>query len=197
MERMLRLGKIILLSSIALLIGGCASQKPDIRTELKPNEPPPWIGKTPMAEDTLFAVGVVTEHGSIPIARKNAANAARVEMAQVIETKVKALFDGFMKEHADMLDPNAPSTSEEFSRTVTRLATDATLVGSQVLEYYWDEPHKLYYALVMVQKNSLASEINKQTEDLARQRKAAFAEDKLDDALKMLDDALQNWDTSK
>lgn len=183
---------------VVIFLIGCASQKPAIQPSAPPVEKAPsWVLKTPSAKDSLFAVGVATEHGSVPIVRKNAANAARVEMAQVIETKVKALFDGFMKEHADLLDKDAPSTSEEFSRTVTRLATDATLVGSQIVEYYWDKAGKLYYARAMIPKNSLAAEIKAQTEELARQRKTAFAEEKLDDALKMMDGALKDWDVSK
>ncbi|MFQ5751795.1 MAG: hypothetical protein ACE5HI_07345, partial [bacterium] len=158
---------------------------------------PSWITVTPVSVDTLFAVGVANERGNIPISRKNAANAARVEMAQVLETKVKALFDGFMKEHADLIDPEAPATSEEFSRTVTRLATDATLVGSQISVYWWDKANKLYYALAMVSRNSVADQIRLQTEDLIRKRKAAFAEENLDEALERMDEALRNWDVSK
>ena len=188
----------LVLALTAAILAGCASQKSAIQATVPVEEvAPTWVMKTPTAADSLFAVGVATEHGSVPIARKNAANAARVEMAQVIETKVKALFDGFMKEHADLLDPNAPATSEEFSRMVTRLATDATLVGSQIIEYHWNKTDKLYYALAMVQRNSLASEIKRQTEELARQSKAAFAEEKLDDALELMDEALKNWDVSK
>jgi hypothetical protein len=184
-----------------VIVVGCASQKPVIESTAPKTEAteasPAWVMKTPAAVDTLFAVGVATEHASIPIARKNAANNARVEMAQIIETKVKALFDGFMKEQADLLDPNAPATSEEFSRTVTRLATDATLVGSQITEYFWDKTNKLYYALATVPRNSLASEIKRQTEALAKDQKSAFADEKMDEAQKRLDDALKNWDVSQ
>lgn len=180
-----------------MILTGCASQKPVVHPNLPTEEAPAWIMKVPVSPDTLFATGVATEHGSIPIVRKNAANAARVEMAQVIETKVKALFDAFLKEHADLLNPEAPTSSEEFSRMVTRLATDAILVGAQIKEYWWDRKEHLYYALSFIPKESLAAEIKGQTEELIKKQKAAIAEENLDEALERMDKALKNWDVNQ
>ena len=101
--------------------------------------------------------------------------------------------DRFMQEHQDLVNVES-STSVEFTRSVSRSVSQASLAGAQIEEVWQDVPNKIIYAKAVVTKTDIVQQVKS---NAAAQKQAAFLEKKTDEALKTLDKALENWDVSK
>lgn len=175
-----------------LLIVGCGTSK--IETLPTSEGVPDWVNSTPEDVNTVYSVGVANVGANLALAREKAIDAARQEMSRSIEVRVKNLMDRFSSEHKDFYDTQGAVSSSEFTRTVSRSVSQATLSGTKVEGFYHDKENNTYYCLIKMVKNNLISEIMNNTEELARQKKAAFLEQKTDEALELLDQELKNWD---
>ena len=103
------------------------------------------------------------------------------------------MMDRFMQEHQDLVNAES-STSSEFTQTVSRSVSQASLSGCQIEEVWHDVPNKIIYAKAIISKDNIVKQVK---DNAAANRQAALLEAKKDEALKKLDDALKNWDVSK
>ena len=158
-----------------------------------PPEAPEWVTKPPKAVDAIYGVGIANVGPNAVLARQKAEDAARQEIAKVIDTRVKNMMDRFMQEHQDLVNTES-STSVEFTRSVSRSVSQASLAGAQIEEVWQDNPNKIIYAKAVITKTDIVKQVKSNAE---AQKQAAFLEKKTDDALKTLDKALENWDVNK
>jgi hypothetical protein len=189
------LASLILAVAVAILIVGCGGPKE--RVAVPESSAPAWVNTPPTAVDAIYAVGAANVGANPVLARNKAADAARQELGRIIQTKVKSLLDNFMQEHQEFINNQGTITSEEFTRSVSRSVSQATLAGSQIVEFYYDKDNKIYYALAVLRKNDIVNEIMRTMNEAQRQKKTAFVEQKAEEALKILDKELEKWDLSK
>ena len=188
--------KNILVAAMTLLIvgmvlSGCGSSQ---QTAAPPApQAPEWVTKPPRDSNAIYGVGIANVGPNVVLARQKAEDAARQEIAKVIDTRVKSMMDRFMQEHQDLIN-TASSTSVEFTRSVSRSVSQATLAGCQIQEVWQDRENKILYALAIITKTDIVKQVKS---NVAAQRQAAFLEQKTDDALKAMDKALENWDVAK
>ncbi len=186
---------LILVVAVAIFIVGCGGAKERVAVPESPA--PAWVNTPPTAVDAIYAVGAANVGANPVLARNKAADAARQELGRIIQTKVKSLLDNFMQEHQEFINNQGTITSEEFTRSVSRSVSQATLAGSQIVEFYYDKDNKIYYALAVLRKNDIVNEIMRTMNEAQRQKKTAFVEQKAEEALKILDKELEKWDLSK
>lgn len=181
---------ITFLTIIASFIGcGSSSQT----AAPPPPEAPEWVTKPPRAVDAIYGIGMANVGSNAVLARQKAEDAARQEIAKVIDTRVKNMMDRFMQEHQDLVNVES-STSVEFTRSVSRSVSQASLTGAQIEEVWQDVSNKIIYAKAIVTKTDIVQQVKS---NAAAQKQAAFLEKKTDEALKTLDKALENWDVNK
>ena len=190
-----RMKNILVAALVFILVGtmlfGCGSSQ---QTSAPPApQAPEWVTKPPRDSNAIYGVGIANIGANVVLARQKAEDAARQEIAKVIDTRVKNMMDRFMQEHQDMINA-ASSTSVEFTRSVSRSVSQATLSGCQVQEVWHDRDNKIMYALAIITKTDIVKQVKS---NVAAQRQAAFLEQKTDDALKAMDKALDNWDVNK
>ena len=184
---------VVVLVAAALLLS-CGGQRTAIPSG---KDAPVWVVKTPEESDAIYAVGAANIGTNPVLARDKAADAARQELGRRIETKVKSMLDNFMTEHADLIDSEGNVSSSEFTRSVSRTVSNATLVGSRIESYWHDQSNRIYYALGIISLNDVANQLLSKTSSAAREKKAAFLEEKTNEALELLNKEIQNWDASQ
>ena len=181
----------MMLLIIGMFLSGCGSTQ---QTAAPPApQAPEWVTKPPRDSNAIYGVGIANVGPNVVLARQKAEDAARQEIAKVIDTRVKSMMDRFMQEHQDLIN-TASSTSVEFTRSVSRSVSQATLAGCQIQEVWQDRENKILYALAIITKTDIVKQVKS---NVAAQRQAAFLEQKTDDALKAMDKALENWDVAK
>ena len=132
---------LILIFAVALFVAGCGGAKERVAV---PEAAPAWVNTPPTAVDAIYAVGAANVGANPVLARNKAADAARQELGRIIQVKVKSLLDNFMQEHQEFVNNQGTITSEEFTRSVSRSVSQATLAGSQIVELS-KRPLNLYY----------------------------------------------------
>lgn len=182
---------IIALLSLMISVFGCGGSS-QTAAPLAP-QAPEWVTRPPKAVDAIYGIGIANVGPNVVLARQKAEDAARQEIAKVIDTRVKNMMDRFMQEHQDLVN-TASSTSVEFTRSVSRSVSQASLSGVQIEEVWQDVANKIIYAKAVVTKTDVVQQVKS---NAASQKQATFLEQKTDEALKTLDKALQNWDVSK
>lgn len=190
-----RMKNILVAALVFIVVGtmlfGCGSSQ---QTSAPPApQAPEWVTKPPRDSNAIYGVGIANVGANVVLARQKAEDAARQEIAKVIDTRVKNMMDRFMQEHQDMIN-TASSTSVEFTRSVSRSVSQATLSGCQMQEVWHDRDNRIMYALAIITKTDIVKQVKS---NVAAQRQAAFLEQKTDDALKAMDKALDNWDVNK
>ena len=103
------------------------------------------------------------------------------------------MMDQFMQEHQDLVNTSS-TTSADFTRSVSRSVSQATLSGVQIEEVWQDLANNIMYAKAFVTKTDVVQQVKN---NAAAQKQAAFLEQKTDEALKTLDKSLDSWDVSK
>ena len=182
---------IIVITMMGIALIGCGGSS---QTAAPPApQAPEWVTRPPKAVDAIYGVGIANVGPNVVLARQKAEDAARQEIAKVIDTRVKNMMDRFMQEHQDLIN-TASSTSVEFTRTVSRSVSQASLSGVQIEEVWQDVPNKIIYAKAVITKTDVVQQVKN---NAAAQKQATFLEQKTDEALKTLDKALENWDVNK
>jgi hypothetical protein len=177
---------------IIILVGliGCGSTQ----TAAPPApQAPGWVTHPPRAADTIYGIGYVNIGPNVVLARQKAEDAARQQIGKVIDTRVKSMMDQFMQEHQDLVNTSS-TTSANFTRSVSRSVSQATLSGVQIEEVWQDLANNIMYAKAFVTKTDVVQQVKN---NAAAQKQAAFLEQKTDEALKTLDKSLDSWDVSK
>ncbi len=185
------IGSASLLFMIGLLFIGCGSSQQSAAPPAP--QAPEWVTKPPRDSSAIYGVGVANIGANVVLAREKAEDNARQEIAKVIDTRVKNMMDRFMQEHQDMINA-ASSTSVEFTRSVSRSVSQASLSGCQIQEVWQDKENRIMYALAIITKTDIVKQVKS---NVAAQQQSAFLEQKTDDALKAMDKALENWDVTR
>jgi hypothetical protein len=146
-----------------------------------------WVD-TPNMEGGLTATGIGRSHGGKGKAREKAVNAGRTELARILRTKVQAMTDRFFQETEDMMQPDH-STAIDFTRDVSRQLTDAVLRGSRAMQYWTDCTTGEEYALVGLDTAAVIAEAKKASR-AAAEAKALFIENKANEAIEKMDEAI-------
>ncbi|MGA9408608.1 MAG: hypothetical protein WBW71_15855, partial [Bacteroidota bacterium] len=141
----------------------------------------------------IYGVGYANIGPNVVLARQKAEDAARQDIAKVVDTRVKSMMDRFMQEHQDLVNPSS-TTSAEFTRNVSRSVSQASLSGVQIEEVWQDFSNNIIYAKAVIAKNDVVQQVKN---NAAAQKQAAFLEQKTDEALQTLDKALDTWDVNK
>ncbi len=143
---MRKLGYFILLVSGIGLLAGCAGGGA---------KPPAWTYKSTYYKDGyIYAVGVANASPNIAMSRTKVEAEARAKLAEVIKTYVSAMTKRFMEEAPEFFGEETGGYSSEYTMRVIRTVAEATLKGSEIVEYWPPDPKpgKPYYALARVPK---------------------------------------------
>lgn len=168
----------------SLALAGCAGAP----------EKPDWIVKGSGAfpgdqGGVLYGVGIAAKSPNIVMQRTKSDSRARQELGRIINTYVASFMKDFMEEHQDFVDP-AGSGSDEFTSYVAKQVSEATLVGSQIIDHYTDSDGTLY-ALAKLAVDDVLANIRSKTEAALRAKKRAILEHKTNEMLNTLDDELK------
>lgn len=157
---------------------------------------PAWVmGKLPYSEqggyrDVLQAVGMSAPMRNPELSRRRAISSGRAELARVLGLKVQNLIKEWTQEHTDYFD-NSGDSSIVYYEEVGRQITNAELIGSQVEAIYEHPVTNITYALIGISRSEAIEQVMSHMKEIARRRKTAFVEGKVDDAMKELDDVLK------
>lgn len=156
-------------------------------------EKPDWIIKGSGAfpgdqGGVLYGVGIAAKSPNIVMQRTKADSRGRQELGRIINTYVASFMKDFMEEHQDFVDP-AGSGSDEFTSYVSKQVSEATLVGSQIIDHYTDSDGTLY-ALAKLSVDDVLANIRSKTEAALREKKRAILEHKTNEMLNTLDEEL-------
>ncbi|MCX5859053.1 MAG: hypothetical protein NT056_04050 [Proteobacteria bacterium] len=168
----------------SLFLAGCAGgpAKPD------------WIIKGSGAfpgdqGGALYGVGIAAKSPNIAMQRQKADSRARQELGRVINTYVASFMKDFMEEHQDFVDKEG-SGSDEFTSIVSKTVSEATLVGSQIIDHFNDSDGTLY-ALGKLAVDDVLNQIKSKTQEALKEKKRAILEAKTNEMLNTLDDELK------
>jgi len=165
----------------SLLIIGCAGAG-------KVKEPD-WIWKLPPRGDVIQAVGWSPPTQNPVLCRDIAADSARKELSRILSVRVQNLIKTWAQEHQDYFTEDGSSIN--YYESVGRNITNATLVGSQI-EEFWQHPGTgVMYARASISRIEAVQKLIEQANEIARRKKTLFVEGKVDDAMKELDEALK------
>lgn len=112
------------IATSCLILAGC-SDKPTIPQGVDQDMDPPkssipnWV-LMPIVEDGIAATDCVTSSGNFSIDRKQAIANARVDLAQQIETKVKAMDKTYARKTDTNRGPSVGGTFESVSKQLTQ-----------------------------------------------------------------------------
>jgi len=165
-----------------LLIIGCASSG-------RVKEPD-WIWKLPPRDDIIQSLGWSPPTKNPVLCRDYAANSARKELARILSVRVQNLIKTWSQEHQDYFTKDGSSIN--YYESVGRSITSATLVGSQIEEFWQHPKTEVMYARASISRIEAVKKLIEQANEVARRKKTLFVEGKVDDAMKELDKALKN-----
>lgn len=126
---------------------------------------PEWVRHTPKINKMICAVGVSEPTYFKDDGKKYAADAARVELSHVLNTKIESIMVDIQESRGAFVDRAAVTE-------VSSWASDAVLTGAQISEYWYDEGGSAFarqkgvtYALACM---SLDAQVSEFTERLKK-----------------------------
>lgn len=163
------------------------------------NKAPDWVsrGSGVFPGDkgqALYAVGTAGFEQNPTLQSRLAKNDARVELASQMQVYVASLMKDFMQAHKDYADPNN-SSSIQFTQSVSKSITEATLTGSTQIEAWTDPATKTYYVLLTMPLRDALKQSQTPMMAAARAQAAEVFKEKADAALKELDAEIQKRQT--
>lgn len=156
---------------------------------------PAWVmGELPYSEqggyrDVLQGVGTSAPMKNPELPRKRAISSGRAELARVLGLRVQNLIKEWTQEHTDYFD-NSGDSSIVYYEEVGRQITNANLIGSQVEAIYVHPKTDMTYALIGISRSEALEQVMSRMKEIARRRKTAFVEGKVDEAMDELDEVL-------
>jgi len=179
---------LVFLSSVSFLIvfgfllNGCGKKPPD------------WVTKGAAAfspkEKKLYGVGVSELSPNEAMTRVRCDTRARADLARALDSYVASLITDFMEEHKDYFNKDAEG-SDEFTQIVIKSTTEATLIGSKVIDRYIDEKRKVMYCLVELEIDNVLQEAFNKMKEAARQKHRAIVKERSEEMLQKLDEELK------
>lgn len=157
-------------------------------------KPPEWVTKGSGAfspkEKKLYGVGVSELSPNEAMTRVRCDTRARADLARVLDSYIASLITDFMEEHKDYFNKDAEG-SDEFTQIIIKSTTEATLIGSKVIDRYIDEKRKVMYCLVELETDNVLQETFNKMKEAARQRHRAIVKERSDEMLQKLDEELK------
>ncbi|MBI2191615.1 MAG: LPP20 family lipoprotein [Planctomycetes bacterium] len=189
-----RMGFVVL--STTLLLGGCESSKSSSKSsgkEMKSGgvfaNAPEWVRKGSGSFEgdrgrAIYGVGSRSNIDNIARLQDAAKNAARTEVAKVLNVKVTSL----AKDYFRSVGTNDARQEEQLIQDVSKSYTEADLSGVQIVDMYHDPATKTMYSLAVMDLN-LFKNITKDA--------AALKQEVKDYILKNADEAFKELDSMK
>ncbi|HTR81560.1 MAG TPA: hypothetical protein VMM58_08005 [Bacteroidota bacterium] len=178
----------------SLLFGvGMNSCGPSQEAAAPPPQAPEWVTKPPRDSDALYEVGSAKIDADVIRARRKAEDAARQEIAIILDARVKNVMDRFMQAHTDMINA-ASLPPDDFTRSVSRSISQSAFETSQIQEIWQDRDNRVIYALAVIAKSDIVKQIKS---NVAARCRSVFLEQKADEVLEAMDVALENWDVNR
>ncbi len=158
-------------------------------------KPPEWVTKGSGAFPgdqgaVLYGVGVASKSPNIALQRKIADNRARQELAAQISTYVATFMKDFMEQHKDYFNPDAAG-SDELVQFVSKSVSEATLVGSQIVDRWTDPRDGTLYSLAVLRVDDVLNQIKEKTKQAIRAQHRAVVVEKANELVKELDKAVE------
>jgi hypothetical protein len=114
--------KLLLVTSIILLIVGCVSTKPHTKSEV-----PKWYLNPPKDKNKFYAVGDAMRP-QLSLSKKIATSRARDELARQIKTQVQSKLNDFQKASGIGMDAEASEFTEYISGNVVNMSLEYSLI---------------------------------------------------------------------
>jgi len=172
-------GSIVLTVSAAVMVlASCASSQ-----HVDTSQIPDWVKNQPTSKDTFYGIGIA-KMSDLNLSRETAIARARNEVAQDVALRVKTALTDYQQQAGSADKQQALN----FTETVSRQIADVTLKGS-VVEKTVIADDGTVYALVSY---PVASVLASAGQTFKRNEAASYAEFKANDALKQLNQELQN-----
>lgn len=172
--------KIFILATGMLVLAaiGCAGPSVSGTTEARESrDMPEWSLNRPATEGIIHGVGQAKKQNP-SLAKKVAAQRARDEIAATVKIQVESLVKDFMQESG--IGDNAKAL--EFTQSVSKGVTDATLTGAMIKETFLAKDGTYFvlmeYSLDDVRRHAIES---------ARQEEAAWNEFRADQGFDALE----------
>jgi hypothetical protein len=128
---------------------------------------PTWFSKVPKSNGALFAVGIDEgKYYSKSQGLEKARAAARTKLAQTLSVKIESLTSTWMQENSDALDGRPVN---DYVSQLTKEATDACLVGSQIVATFTStskEGKDGYYALGRLYTGGMVAKLKKKASQI-------------------------------
>ncbi|MCH8326906.1 MAG: LPP20 family lipoprotein [Candidatus Marinimicrobia bacterium] len=151
----------------ALTTAGCAGPSVSGTTESRDSrDMPEWSLNRPVVEGMIFGVGQAKKQNP-SLAKTVAAQRAREEIASTVKVKVESLVKDFMQESG--IGYNAKAL--EFTQSVSKGVTDATLTGAMIKEAFLARDGTYFVLMEYSLDNARRAAI-----ESARQEEAAWSE---------------------
>ncbi len=171
----------LIIVSLTSLWFACAKKEPE------------WVKRGSGAfpnEQKIYGVGVANQTPSEAMDRTRCDTRARAELAKILNTYVASLVTDFMENNRDFFNPDKEGL-DEFTQSIVKTVTEATLVGSQIIDRYIDEDKKIHYCLAVLEINNALMNLSDKMKEAARQQHRALVKEKSDEMLKKLDEELK------
>ena len=172
---------LFLFSALLSSLSGCGKSVPD------------WVDKGSAAFDDkskLYGVGTAGLTPSEFLTRRKCDMRARAELARVLNTYVASLMTDFMEHNKDYFNQDAEGL-DEFSSYVAKEVSEATLVGSQIIDRYVDEDKKVMYCLAVLDVDNVIANIKEKMKQAIREQHRAIVKERSDEMLRKLDEELE------
>jgi hypothetical protein len=150
---------------------------------------PPWINdKVP--KDMLWGIGA-SRNTSPSLRLTMAETAARSDIARQLQTMAQGMISNYQRESGSIND----TAVIEFQESVTRQLAQATFTGS-ARELSWTAPDgKTLWVRVKLSKTDAAKSVAAEVNKLVANEASRYAAFKAMDALKMMDAALNKYNS--
>ena len=166
---------------VFLLLESCGKRAPD------------WVDKGSAAfedKSKLYGVGTAGLTPSEFLTRRKCDMRARAELARVLNTYVASLMTDFMEHNRDYFNQDAEGL-DEFSSYIAKEVSEATLVGSQIIDRYVDEDKKVMYCLAVLDVDNVIANIKEKMKQAIREQHRAIVKERSDEMLRKLDQELE------
>lgn len=160
---------------------GCGKKAPD------------WVQKGAGAFDDktkLYGVGAAGITPDEFLTRRKCDMRARTELARVLNTYIASLMTDFVEHNKDYFNQDAEGL-DEFNSYVAKEVSEATLVGSQVIDRYVDDDKKVMYCLAVLDVDNVINNIKEKIRQAVREQHRAIVKERSDEMLKKLDEELE------
>jgi hypothetical protein len=185
------LKKFLTISFGLALIFSCGGKKTSFDKLVQ--DAPDWVIKGSGAFKTgkgtaIYGVGVASYDPNPAMLRATVDGRARQDLAKILNTYVSSMLKDFMESHKDFTNPET-SGSVQFVSNISKVVTDATLVGSTIIDR-WTDREGNQYALANVSFEDVARSIKEKTTE-AIQKEGIFLQAKANEAMDQLNQELE------